>query len=61
MPKYLFSKEIEANNLQTRNAVETAIDLAKGDRAVTWEGGASRLRGAIKPWEAVSVPRKVKK
>lgn len=47
-----------SNNLGTRNAVETAIELSKLDRKSTWEGMAIRLRPRIKPWESLLRPEK---
>ncbi len=44
----------EPTDLSSRNAVETAIDLAKLDKKSTWEGAALRMRKAIRPWEAIA-------
>lgn len=35
----------------TRNAVETAIDLAKGDIRSTWEGQVKTVLSHIPQWE----------
>jgi hypothetical protein len=34
----------------TRDAVETAIDLSKGDRSTPWEESAYRSRSGIDRW-----------
>lgn len=35
----------------TRNAVESSIDLSKGDKSITWEKSASKNFDKITKWE----------
>jgi hypothetical protein len=39
----------------TRDAVETAIDRAKGDKSITWEGVHSRTSKKISRWQAKAI------
>jgi hypothetical protein len=36
----------------TRDAVESAIDLSKGDRSITWEESAANNLARINRWES---------
>lgn len=40
--------------ISTRNAVETAIDLTKGDRTKTWEYLARHYRGRIATYDEIA-------
>lgn len=44
---------MEPEDISTRNAVETSIDLSKSDASSTWESMATKARLAIKPWKAI--------
>ena len=46
--------EFRPEALESRNAVETAIDSSKAGQGTTWEGAAVRLRKTIRPWEDVA-------
>lgn len=39
-----------------RDAVETAIDLAKSDPSLTWEEQLARQPGRVTPWPSASDP-----
>lgn len=41
-------------NVGSRNAVETAIDLSRLDRQSTWDGLARKMRKSIKPSQRVN-------
>ena len=43
------NKRTRLENLSTRNAVETAIDLSKSDKTSTWDEIALRMRKLLKP------------
>ena len=36
----------------SRDAVESAIDLSKGDRTITWESSALKRLRKLRQWEA---------
>lgn len=36
----------------TRDAVESSIDLSKGDKSITWEDAANKKLTKITPWES---------
>ena len=53
IPKSEQNKAMQSENVGTRNAVETAIDLSRSDRHSTWDGLAAKMRKAIKPREPI--------
>ena len=57
-PRRLHAKDPEVEfrpeALESRNAVEKAIDSSKAGQGTTWQGAAVRLRKSIRPWEDVA-------
>jgi len=51
MNKHTNKKAIQPKtSTSTRNAVESAIDMSKGDKSITWEKMYSRPFPAISRW-----------
>jgi len=47
-------RTVAPENVGSRNAVETAIDLSRLDRQSTWDGLARKMRKAVKPSQSIN-------
>jgi hypothetical protein len=45
------------DKIGSRNAVETAIELSKCDRKITWEKAVARYCKLIKTWESLAAAK----